>query len=203
MPVTRWNKTRARQNSDAYNDAADCQAEQDSLLVTIPVVSQAERDALAAAAPGGVLPTGAVVRRTDQLGDCIDYWDGAAWQSHWSTTIAPANGGDFGWTVTGTILRTKVGALTQCTLSARATRNVSSFTLNTTVSSYVTGLVPAGYTPNSQTDILTSLMSSGGAVVAHINAFIFTNGNLYMSVDASTAPWAVGSYVTLQSSWWI
>lgn len=79
MSQTRFNKIVTITNDEVYDLASHMARMADSANVIIKVASAAERDALAALAPGGVLPTSTTVMRTDLTGHPLEKWDGTKW----------------------------------------------------------------------------------------------------------------------------
>jgi hypothetical protein len=72
-----WNDITTAIGSDGWNVVAHMKGLADTADVVVSVASQAERDGLAALAPGGVLPIPTTVYRTD-LGR-TETWDGVEW----------------------------------------------------------------------------------------------------------------------------
>jgi plastocyanin len=106
MAQTLYNGIVVPTNGDAYNLTADLATMGQSGITPIPVASLSARNALAAAAPGGVLPVPTVVIRKDQS-MFIETWDGSTWKA----------GGHVEWTRTSQVVPNitvwGVGALTQ------------------------------------------------------------------------------------------
>lgn len=82
MPTTTpWNKDgEIPTGSSFWNLISDWLNDASKRKGIIPVSSDAERDALAAAAPGGVLLPGTTIRRLDRPGRPLHHWTGSAWE---------------------------------------------------------------------------------------------------------------------------
>lgn len=80
MPQTLYNGAIVPTNGDPYALTADLVKMCQSLNVPIPVTTLAQRDGLAALAPGGVLPVGTTVLRRDQS-MFVEKWDGTSWKT--------------------------------------------------------------------------------------------------------------------------
>jgi plastocyanin len=106
MAQTLYNGIVVPTNGDAYNLTADLATMGQSGITPIPVASVSARNALAAAAPGGVLPVGSQVIRKDQS-MFVETWDGTTWKA----------GGHVEWVHAGSVVPNVtvwgVGALTQ------------------------------------------------------------------------------------------
>lgn len=77
--VTTWNKSEAPAGTEPWNYAAQVKRALDKAGLVFGVASSAERDGLAALAPGGVLPIPTLIWRTDK--HWYETWDGTAWQT--------------------------------------------------------------------------------------------------------------------------
>lgn len=84
---TLFNGVEVFTNGDPYDLAADNAHAFETANINIPVASEAQRDGLAAIAPGGVLPVGTNVIRTDITGCPSETWDGTAWHPARGTLI--------------------------------------------------------------------------------------------------------------------
>lgn len=107
MAENLYNGARVPTPGDKYALTDDMKKMCLSLNIPIPVLTQAARDALAALAPDGVLPIGAMVIRRDQS-MLMELWDGTKWatgapHTEW-TRLAQAVPSGTAW---------GVGALTQ------------------------------------------------------------------------------------------
>lgn len=80
MAQTLYNGAVVPTNSDAYDLTGDLVKLCLSLNVPIPVTTLAQRNGLAALAPGGVLPIGTLVLRRDQS-MFTEKWDGTTWKT--------------------------------------------------------------------------------------------------------------------------
>lgn len=80
MSQTLYNGAVVPTNSDAYDITGDLVDLCLSLNVPIPVTTLAQRNGLAALAPGGVLPIGTMVLRRDQS-MFTEKWDGTTWKT--------------------------------------------------------------------------------------------------------------------------
>ena len=78
MSQTRYNKVVTITNDETYDLAGHMARMADSINPVIRVANQAEREGLAALAPGGVLPIPTTVARADLLG-ALEVWDGTRW----------------------------------------------------------------------------------------------------------------------------
>lgn len=79
MAQTRFNGIVTITNDEVYDLATHQARMADSTNVIKGVNSVTERNALAAAAPGGVLPVPTTVRRMDRAGKPLETWDGSVW----------------------------------------------------------------------------------------------------------------------------
>jgi len=102
MSQTRYNRVVTITNDETYDLAGHMARMADSINPVIRVANQAERDGLAALAPGGVLPIPTTVARADLLG-ALEVWDGTRWVTDQRTrrkfvpgtatgALAPADG---------------------------------------------------------------------------------------------------------------
>jgi hypothetical protein len=107
---TTWNKAEAPAGAEPWNYVSQVKRALDTAGLVFDVASDAERSALTAAAPGGVLPVPTMIYRTD-LGR-YESWNGTAWRVSGPTRLgmnrqaSVTNAGDTYTTlctVTGTV----------------------------------------------------------------------------------------------------
>ena len=79
MTAQTANKVTVPVGSDAWNLTTHLKGMAETTNSLIPVASAAERDALAALFPGGVLPIPTMITRTDELGSPNYQWNGSTW----------------------------------------------------------------------------------------------------------------------------
>lgn len=206
MSSTRWNKTRARVNSDAYNDAADCQAEMDSILSIIQVATQSERDGLAALAPGGTLPNGTTVARTDLPGTPLQTWDGSHW---WPEQLQPLQVS--GWSIVGTIDVLAMGTYKRVIATLHINRTGGAF--STTAGSYtVIGGSGAQILPTDALSNNAPTFYQGGVQVdATVSPTVSHKGLLGLNGSAGSISfmpdasftWAAGAFLDINFTYYI
>jgi hypothetical protein len=122
---TLYNGVEVFTDGDTYNLSGDTAKAFQSANVIIKVSSQAQRDGLAALAPGGVLRVPTFVYRTDL--SLQEVWDGAAWQRG-NGSATPTTGA--GWGLVGSLVRTRATAGTQVNAAFRAFYGGGTFTLD-------------------------------------------------------------------------
>jgi hypothetical protein len=163
----------------------------------LPVSTLAERDALS-------LYDGELVQRLDFPGRPLQTFDGTEWSTIPTVqAVALPQGVDPGWTVSGVVMKTRVGSVTQVVLSGRMTRTVSADASSAIKT--VANVVPSGYRPlGTGVDWPTNHLTAGGLIIRHVNAFIAADGTLTITNDpGSSYVMNVGEYWTLQASWWL
>lgn len=79
MTAQTANKVTVPVGSDAWNLTTHLKGMAETTSSLIPVASVAERDALAALFPGGVLPIPTMITRTDEVGSPNYQWNGSIW----------------------------------------------------------------------------------------------------------------------------
>lgn len=201
MPQTRPTKVTVPVNSDAYNLAGDLATMADSIKVTIPVASQAERDGLAAQFPGGVLPNPTYVARNDLTDSPVEQWNGTAWRRVTEESVAWASMG--AWTTPdGYISRRWNGSkwLVRCIGHFVLSTN-SPFTLATGLSA-IGSPVPAGWKPAPANAYGIGAYSNNtptyqGPIIAQID----TNGQLSIATMSGTLNVVQNCQIYIDVSW--
>jgi nucleoid-associated protein YgaU len=89
MPQSTWNKATVPAGTDPYNEIPDTKKALESAGLVFGVGSLTERNGLAAAAPGGVLPSGQTIVRTDTPDGRLERWNGSEWKAGLGTTYVP------------------------------------------------------------------------------------------------------------------
>ena len=79
MTTTGWNGPTLPTSGDGWNLINHIQTALNTANLNITVSSQVQRDGLAALAPGGVLPVGTTVIRSDLTGLPEEVWTGSSW----------------------------------------------------------------------------------------------------------------------------
>lgn len=126
MTAQTWNKITTAVGSDGWNPVLHMKGVADTADVLVHVSSEAERDGLAALAPGGVLPIPTTVVRTDLPSCPTETWNGSAWVRV-IASAAPAAGG--GWTLTGSLHRQDGAAGAQVSAAFKAIYGGGTFVL--------------------------------------------------------------------------
>lgn len=183
-------------NGDNYNLTEHLAGMGGTSNVVRIVPSESVRDSIAE--PYAGLP----ISRTDLPGAPLQVYDGTNW-SNVPTVEATTliQGSDPGFVVSGIVTKTRIGDLTQVILSGRITRAVASDA--SSINKTIPNLVPDAYRPFSTADWPTNLLTAGGLIRLHVNAFVAPNGNLTVTHDTAAYVMNPGDYWTLQASWWL
>lgn len=176
--TVRWNKTTTPAGPDGWNLTPDVGKALESVNAVVPVANQAERDGLAP--PLGKYP-GMVVSRAD-LNGLLEVWDGALWQRG-SGSTTPAAGA--GWSLAGTLVRTRSTAGTQVAAAFMCTYSGGAFALGTGFIKALT-LNNPGYIPTADVFGYVLVLSSTNVVRADGAFNINPVGELYIRMFNGT-----------------
>lgn len=196
MASVRQNKTTTITNDENYDLATHMARLADSIILAIPVASQAERDAL-------TKYNGLTVRRLDLTQYPYEIWDGTVWFRETIVTAgAPVSDGF--WTITGGILKTITPTQTICTASLQMVRTGSAITINTTDSTLIIGMLPSGFRPPANASFVGTSNTDTGTRYAEPQ-LILNNGGSLVGRSTSGGPITIGVNYTLFISvnWYI
>lgn len=194
---TLYNGVEVFTDGDPYNLSADVAKAFRTANVTIDVASQAQRDGLAALAPGGVLPVPTFVYRTDL--SLYETWNGSAWRSpiEGAAVVTDAN-----WSATGVVTRSQTpSGVNAVTVAERMLRTAASFTLTTSYLPILVGFIPAGFRPANTYNGWALLTNASDAPVAAIWWRVTPSGDLQARLDSGSVLVDVNHRFNLSGNW--
>lgn len=199
MPQTRPNGIVVPVASDTYNPPQDMADMADSINSILNVADDTARDSLAATFPGGVLPIPTVISRADNGGD-LEIWTGVKWRTINETS--DVNTSDVNWSYVGQLTRAGSGdGKYTVTLADRLARIGSGFTISTTLITFITGFIPAGYRPEAVYNGWALITDGSNVPAAQLWYQITTAGDLRARLDSGSTTFAPGWRVHLSGNW--
>ena len=166
---------------------------------SLPVYSQAERDALS-------LYDGLKVQRRDVTGSPDETRHGSSWYRQPVSVEHALAVSDGFFTITGGLIKTVTAGLTQVTATLQLVRKTGPITINVGDSALLLGLIPAGFRPSANHYFIATVNNAAGARYAEPQLVIgdSTNGNL-VGRSTSGGPVTVDVNYTMfiSTSWYI
>lgn len=183
-------------NGDPYSLTADLATMGNSANVIVRAANAAARDAL-------TKYDGLSVRRMDLTGRPTETWDGSTWnRSPVITSGSPVNDGF--WTMTGGLTKTVTNGPTQVTASFQMVRTTAAITVNTTDSTLIVGVIPAGFRPAANNAFIASINTNTGGRYAEPQLVVNTGGSIVArSTSGGPITIDVGYTLFVAISWYV
>lgn len=197
--VIRWNKSKTPAGADGWNLTTDLGTALDTANVIVPVATQAERDGLTPPVTGKY--AGMVVARTDIAGMPLEKWDGSAWIREPVVDTGEVTTDGF-WTISGGLTRTVLSGRKQVTATLQMTRTTGSITINTTDSTLIIGMLPAGFRPPGNHVFPSTSNTNTGTRYAEPQMILNNGGSLVgRSTSGGSVTIGVGYVLFISTTW--